>query len=44
MYSKNEIDKINQVKSIFQKNFLAISIAFNMLFFIFAEILAIIFF
>lgn len=44
MYSKNEIDKINQVKSIFQKNFLSLSIAFNILFFVFAEVLATILF
>ena len=40
MYSKNEIEKINQVKSIFQKNFLSLTIAFNLLFFVFAEVLA----
>jgi hypothetical protein len=44
MYSKNEIEKINQVKSIFQKNFLALTIAFDVLFFVFAKILTVIFF
>lgn len=36
--------KIKQVKSIFQKNFLVIALAFNILFFVFAEIIAFIFF
>lgn len=37
MYSRWEIEKIKLVKSIFQKNFLVISIAFSILFFVFAE-------
>ncbi|MDD2907185.1 MAG: oligosaccharide flippase family protein [Candidatus Gracilibacteria bacterium] len=44
MSSKGEIDKIKLVKSIFQKNFLVLSIAFSILFFVFAEKLTIILF
>lgn len=44
MSSKWEIDKIKIVKSIFQKNFLVLSIAFSILFFVFAEKLTIILF
>ncbi|MCP4524248.1 MAG: polysaccharide biosynthesis protein [Candidatus Gracilibacteria bacterium] len=44
MHSKGETEKIRMVKSIFQKNFLAIGIAFNILFFVCAEIIAFILF
>lgn len=44
MSSKWEIDKIKLVKTIFQKNFLVLSIAFSILFFVFAEKLTIILF
>ncbi len=44
MHSKNETEKINIVKSIFQKNFFSLSIAFSVLFFVFSEILSIMFF
>lgn len=44
MHSKWEIKKIKLVKSIFQKNFLAIGISFNILFFVFAEVIAYILF
>ncbi len=43
-YSKKEFDKIRLIKQIFQKNFLAIWIAFNILFFVFAPTLAYILF
>jgi len=44
MYTKWENEKIKLVKSIFQKNFLAIWIALNILFFVFAEVIAYILF
>lgn len=44
MYSKWEIERINLVKNIFEKNFLWIWIAINILFFLFWEIIAYIFF
>jgi len=44
MHAKNQKDKIKLVKQIFQKNFIAIAIAFNILFFIFAEEIAYILF
>ncbi|MDD2870842.1 MAG: oligosaccharide flippase family protein [Candidatus Gracilibacteria bacterium] len=44
MYSKGEIERINLVKNIFEKNFLGIGIAINILFFLFGEIIAYIFF
>ena len=44
MHAKGEIKKIKLVKSIFTKNFLAIWIAFNILFFVFAEKIAFILF
>lgn len=44
LYSKWEINKIKTVKKIFVKNFIVIAIAFNILFFIFAEIIAFILF
>lgn len=40
MNSKWEVEKIKLIKSIFEKNFLALWIAFNILFFVFAEIIA----
>ncbi len=40
MYSKWEYDKIRLIKQIFTKNFLAIWVAFNILLFVFAEIIA----
>ncbi len=40
MYSKNEFDKIKLIKQIFQKNFLALAIAFNILFFVLAPSIA----
>lgn len=40
MYAKWEIKKIRLVKWVFQKNFIAISLAFNILFFVISEILA----
>lgn len=40
MHSKWEIEKIKLIKHIFQKNFLSIWIAFNILFFVFAEVIA----
>jgi len=40
MYSKWQNDKIYLVKSIFQKNFILIAIAFNTFFFVFAQQLA----
>lgn len=39
MHSKWEISKINLIKSIFQKNFLVLSISFSILFFVFSEVL-----
>lgn len=44
MSSKGEFEKIKMVKAIFQKNFLAITLANNILFFVFAHTLAYIFF
>lgn len=44
MSSRWEIDKIKIIKSIFQKNFLVLSIAFSILFFVFADKLTIILF
>jgi len=44
MSSKWEIEKIKLVKSIFQKNFLVLSISFSVLFFVFAEVLTYILF
>jgi O-antigen/teichoic acid export membrane protein len=44
MHSKWEYEKIRQVKEIFTKNFLVLWIAFNILFFVFAEIIAYILF
>jgi O-antigen/teichoic acid export membrane protein len=44
MHSKWEYNKIKITKSMFQKNFLAIWIAFNLLFFIFSETIAYILF
>lgn len=44
MSSRWENDKIKIVKSLFQKNFLALSIAFSILFFVFANILTYILF
>ncbi len=40
MFSKWEYNKIRLIKEIFVKNFLAIWIAFNILFFVFSEIIA----
>lgn len=40
LYAKKEIDKINLIKEIFQKNFLVFWLALNVLFFIFWEIIA----
>lgn len=44
MHSKWKTEEIRIVKSVFQKNFLVISLWFNILFFVFAEILAYILF
>ncbi|MCH2188529.1 oligosaccharide flippase family protein, partial [Candidatus Gracilibacteria bacterium] len=44
MHSKGHIEKIRQIKSIFLKNFIAVGIAFNILFFVFSEIIAFILF
>jgi len=44
MHSKWEDSKIKLIKSVFQKNFLAVWIALNILFFIFAEVIAYILF
>jgi O-antigen/teichoic acid export membrane protein len=44
LYAKWESNKINLVKNIFQKNFLSIWMAFNILLFVFWEIIAYIFF
>jgi len=44
LHAKKEFNKIRLIKQIFQKNFLAISIAFNILFFVFAPIIAYILF
>jgi len=44
MYSKNEFEKIRKIKNMFQKNFLALWIAFNILFFVFAPTIAYILF
>jgi len=44
MHAKWETEKIKLIKTIFQKNFLAIWIAFNILFFIFGETIAFILF
>ncbi len=40
LHAKKEFEKIKLVKQIFQKNFLAVWIAFNILFFVFAPIIA----
>ena len=40
LHAKKEFEKIKLVKKIFQKNFLAVWIAFNILFFVFAPIIA----
>jgi len=44
LYSKGEIGKIRLSKSILQKNFLALGVAFNILFFVFSETIAYILF
>ena len=44
MHSKWQIEKIRKIKSIFLKNFIAVWIAFNILFFVFSEIIAFILF
>jgi len=44
MHSTWEISKIKAIKSIFMKNFIALWIAFNILFFIFSELIAFILF
>ncbi len=44
LHSKKEHNKINIIKEMFTKNFLAIWIAFNILFFVFAQIIAYILF
>lgn len=44
LYTKNQIDKIKLLKYIFTKNFLSIWLAFNILFFVFAEIISFVFF
>lgn len=44
MHSKWETEKIKLIKSVFQKNFLVLSMSFSILFFVFAENLAYMFF
>lgn len=44
LHSKKQYDKINSIKTLFNKNFLSIWIAFNILFFVFAEKIAFILF
>jgi len=44
LHSKKEFTKIKLVKQIFQKNFLAVGIAFNILFFVMAPVIAYILF
>jgi O-antigen/teichoic acid export membrane protein len=44
LHSKKEYEKINTIKTLFNKNFLSIWIAFNILFFVFAEKIALILF
>lgn len=44
LHSKKQYEKIKLIKQIFLKNFTAIAIAFNILFFVFAEIIAFILF
>ena len=44
LHAKKDFTKIKLVKQIFQKNFLAVGIAFNILFFVFAPIIAYILF
>ena len=44
LHSKKQYEKITLIKQIFQKNFTAIAIAFNVLFFVFAETIAFVLF
>lgn len=44
LHSKKEYEKINSIKTIFNKNFLGIGLAFNILFFVFSEKIALILF
>ncbi|MDD3793686.1 MAG: oligosaccharide flippase family protein [Candidatus Gracilibacteria bacterium] len=44
MHSRGETEKIKIIKSIFQKNFLVLSLSFSILFFVFAKNLAYMFF
>jgi O-antigen/teichoic acid export membrane protein len=44
LHSKKQYEKIKLIKQIFQKNFTAIATAFNILFFVFAEIIAFVLF
>ncbi len=44
LHSKKEYEKINLIKTIFNKNFLGIGLAFNVLFFVFSEKIATILF
>jgi O-antigen/teichoic acid export membrane protein len=44
LYAKKDFDKIKLTKKIMQKNFIAIAIAFNILFFVFAPLISYILF
>jgi O-antigen/teichoic acid export membrane protein len=44
LHAEKNYDKIKLVKQIMQKNFIAVALAFNILFFVFAEIIAVILF